>query len=75
MTLLKAENIGADQVPSFIFRLQLCGGQYMARSRLIETRDGANEKDWQPFSLNLALIVYFRKRALGPVRCQTIIAN
>ena len=34
MTPLKAEYIGADQLPSFIFRLQLCGGPYIPIRRL-----------------------------------------
>ena len=29
MTPLKAEYIGADQLPFFVFRLQLCGGPYI----------------------------------------------
>ena len=29
MTPLKAEYIGADQLPLFVFRLQLCGGPYI----------------------------------------------
>src|ERR1700692_637245 len=29
VTPLKAEYIGADQLPSFVFRLQLCGGPYI----------------------------------------------
>ena len=29
MTPLKAEYIGADQLPFFLFRLQLCGGPYI----------------------------------------------
>jgi hypothetical protein len=33
MTPLKAEYIGADHLPSFTFRLQLCGGPYMTRRR------------------------------------------
>src|ERR1700724_2374030 len=30
LTPLKAEYIGADQLPFFVFRLQLCGGPYIA---------------------------------------------
>src|ERR1017187_9670312 len=33
VTPLKAEYIGADQLPLFIFRLQLCGGPYIPISR------------------------------------------
>ena len=29
MTPLEAEYIGADQLPLFVFRLQLCGGPYI----------------------------------------------
>ena len=29
LTPLKAEYIGADQLPLFVFRLQLCGGPYI----------------------------------------------
>src|SRR6266446_9334597 len=31
LTPLKAEYISADQLPLFIFRLQLCGGPYIPR--------------------------------------------
>jgi hypothetical protein len=37
MTPLKAEYIGADQLPLIIFRLQLCGGPYIPRRGLIMT--------------------------------------
>ena len=33
LTPLKAEYIGADQLPLFVFRLQLCGGPYIPISR------------------------------------------
>src|ERR1017187_5280016 len=33
VTPLKAEYIGADQLPLFVFRLQLCGGPYIPISR------------------------------------------
>ena len=38
-TPLKAEYIGADQLPFFVFGLQLCGGPYIpiTRARLIRT--------------------------------------
>ena len=35
MTPLKAEYIGADQLPLIIFRLQLCGGPYIPISRVV----------------------------------------
>jgi len=34
LTPPEAEYIGADQLPSFVFRLQLCGGPYIPISRL-----------------------------------------
>jgi hypothetical protein len=34
LTPPKAEYIGADQLPSFVFRLQLCGGPYIPIIRL-----------------------------------------
>jgi hypothetical protein len=37
LTPPKAEYIGADQLPSSSFRLQLGGGPYIPKSRLVET--------------------------------------
>ena len=37
LTPLKAEYIGADHLPSFVFRLQHCGGPYIPRSRASST--------------------------------------
>jgi hypothetical protein len=36
VTPLKAEYIGADQLPFFVFRLQHCGGPYIPRSQFIQ---------------------------------------
>jgi hypothetical protein len=35
LTPLKAEYIGADHLPFFVFRLQLCGGPYIPRMALL----------------------------------------
>src|ERR1700681_1624200 len=37
VTPLEAEYIGADQLPLFVFRLQLCGGPYIPITRLDHT--------------------------------------
>ena len=46
MTPLKAEYIGADQLPSFVFRLQLCGGPYIPISGASSTGHGRPAMRW-----------------------------
>jgi hypothetical protein len=36
LTPLKAEYISADQLPFFVFRLQLCGGPYIPISTVYQ---------------------------------------
>src|SRR6202521_4946254 len=50
VTPLKAEYIGADQLPFIVFRLQLCGGPYIPVSGLHKTwpRLASYEINWTP---------------------------
>src|ERR1017187_4546471 len=54
VTPLKAEYIGADQLPFFVFRLQLCGGPYIPIRRLHRT--------WEYNQLNLGPSVRISRR-------------
>src|SRR5579863_7264041 len=51
MTPPKAEYIGADQLPYFVFRLQLCGGPYIPRMRFPGLEIRSKWKSWHTLGI------------------------